>query len=86
MGTIFGILALGAHSDFKKDSTLENAHKTERNSTIADVSFGVAFAAAVTGVVLLVSNRRPAPPDAAKQTSFVTPFVGPTGGGVVVRF
>lgn len=93
VGTIFGVSALGAHSDFAAAPTTDNADKTDRRSLIADVSFALAFASGVTAIVLLVSNAAsPAPKSAAldspERRGFVTPIVGPTGGGLagVVRF
>jgi hypothetical protein len=102
VGTIFGISALGAKSDFEAEPTTENADAVDRNALIADMSFAVALTFGVTGAVLLFSAddapeapaapaEPAAPPAGAKKRSpikkaFVAPFVGPTGGGAAARF
>jgi hypothetical protein len=66
-GTVFGTLALGDEKDFqdKKDATpvdrgdLKDIKDSgERNGIIADVSFGVAAAAAVVGVIVLLTHKK----------------------------
>lgn len=83
VGTIFGVQALGAKSDFDADPTTENADRAERNALIADMSFAIALTFGVTGTVLLLSNRSKSTDEAPKTASkpVVVPFVGPTGGG-----
>jgi hypothetical protein len=95
VGTIFGISALGAKSDFNAagGATVENADKTDRNALIADMSFAVALTFGVTGAVLLLSNDSPAETKAASNTvthkpvktamprGFVAPYATPTGAG-----
>ena len=97
VGTIFGISALGAKSDFNAPggATVENADKTDRNALIADMSFAVALTFGVTGAVLLLSNDSPAetktatngapaarkPVKSAMPRGFVAPYAGPSGGG-----
>ncbi|MBW2453131.1 MAG: PEGA domain-containing protein [Deltaproteobacteria bacterium] len=65
LGTVFGIQALGAKSDF--DDQVEDpaatpseltdlADKAERAALIADMSFGVALTFGITGAVLLFSS------------------------------
>ena len=97
VGTIFGISALGAKSDFNAPggATVANADKTDRNALIADMSFAVALTFGVTGAVLLLSNDSPAetkaatngapaarkPVKTAMPRGFVAPYAGPTGGG-----
>jgi len=56
VGTVFGIQALSAKSDFDKNPTNENADKAERDALIADMGFAVAITLGVTGIVLLVSD------------------------------
>lgn len=66
-GTVFGTMALGDEKDFE-DKKETDPYATgelndikdsgERNGIIADVSFGVAAAAAVVGVVVLVVHNR----------------------------
>ncbi len=93
VGTIFGISALGAKSDFKTTPTTDNADKTDRNALIADMSFAVALTFGVTGAVLLLSNDTTAAPKtattgaprkpvkSAMPRGFVAPYAGPTGAG-----
>jgi hypothetical protein len=66
-GTVFGTMALGDEDDFsqKAKSTTYNEgdlqdikDSGERNAIIADVSFGVAAAAAVVGVIILVTDKK----------------------------
>lgn len=84
-GTIFGIQALGAKSDFDKNPTEKNADSVERNGLIADMAFGVAITLGVTGVVLLTSSDEPS--DSAQRTApkvarlVVAPYASPRGGG-----
>jgi hypothetical protein len=92
VGTIFGVTALKAKSDFNENPTTDNADKTDRNALIADMSFAVALTFGVTGAVLLLSKDS-APEQksasateqqkkkAAKPRGFITPYAGPTGGG-----
>jgi hypothetical protein len=91
VGTVFGVQALSAKSDFNKSPTSDLADKADRNALISDMSFAVALTFGVTGAVLLLSGggdeKAAAPPAAApppKKTSYVptiTPFVGPKAGG-----
>jgi hypothetical protein len=85
VGTIFGIMALGSKSDFEAEPTQELFDDTERNALIADMSFGVALTFGVTGVVLLLSggddDAETGKAAAPKTRGFITPYVGPKGGG-----
>src|SRR6185295_15511769 len=56
IGTVFGIQALSAKSDFDSNPTSDNADKAERNALIADMSFGVALTLGITGIVLLTAG------------------------------
>jgi hypothetical protein len=56
VGTIFGIQALNAKSDFDAHPTTENADRAERDALIADMGFAVALTLGITGIVLLVSD------------------------------
>jgi hypothetical protein len=56
VGTVFGVQALSAKSDFDKNPTTENADRAERDALIADMGWAVAITLGVTGVVLLVSD------------------------------
>ena len=81
LGGIFGVLALGSKSDFEAAPSQELFDKTERNTLIADMSFGVALTFGVTGLVLLLSDEEP--DTTASTRPFVAPWVGPNGGGAV---
>jgi hypothetical protein len=92
VGTIFGIMALGAKSDFEAEPTVENADAVDRNALIADMSYAVAITFGVTGAVLLLSRDDAPAPAAAQVTktkknkAFIAPYVAPTGGGAAARF
>ncbi len=91
VGTVFGFKALRDKSRFNEKPTVTKADRAERNSLIADMSFGVAITLGVTGTVLLLSNDSPsteqASKDAATKTSMqFTPFVGPSGGGAAATW
>jgi hypothetical protein len=55
-GTVFGTMALGDEEDYNKSATQEKLDNGERDALIADVSFGVAAAAAIVGVVILFTG------------------------------
>ncbi|WP_437968344.1 PEGA domain-containing protein [Sorangium sp. So ce260] len=90
VGTIFGIQALGAKSDFDENPTTKTADRVDRFALISDMSFAVALTFGVTGAVLLLTDDATAEPKAAASSvtkkAFVTPFVSPTGGGAAARF
>jgi hypothetical protein len=92
VGTIFGIKALGAKSDFDKTPTGTAADDTERNALIADMAFGVAITLGVTGVVLLTSDDSAAPASASLQKLpkraklVVAPYATPKGGGAGMQY
>ena len=87
VGTIFGIQALSAKSDFEDDPTTDNADTADRNALIADMSFAVALTFGVTGTVLLLSSgKAEEKPAAAARRGFVAPYVTPQGGGAAARF
>ncbi|HTM44507.1 MAG TPA: PEGA domain-containing protein [Polyangiaceae bacterium] len=90
-GTIFGVKALGAKSDFNKNPTGGNADNVERNGLIADMAFGVAVTLGITGIVLLTTDE---PSDSASahleapRTAprfVVAPYVSPKSGGAEAR-
>lgn len=85
VGTIFGIQALGANSDFDENPTTDNADKAERAALIADMSFGVALTFGVTGAVLLFSEDPDSKDSAAKRLT-VTPLIGTQGGGMAATW
>lgn len=87
VGTIFGVQALGAKSDYEETPTQELFDEAERSALLADMSYGIALTFGVTGLVLLLSNDAPEPaakgalvkPAVAKPT--FTPWIGTKGGG-----
>ncbi|HMJ11985.1 MAG TPA: PEGA domain-containing protein, partial [Polyangiaceae bacterium] len=92
VGTIFGLKALSAKSDYDDAPTSDRADDVERNALIADMAFGVAITLGVTGVVLLTSSDSSAPasdsarrilPRQAKLN--VAPYVNQYGGGAAAR-
>ncbi len=58
MGTVFGTMALDDEKKFEDDPTDETKKAGERNAIIADVSFGVAGAAAIAGIIVFVVDRK----------------------------
>jgi hypothetical protein len=67
-GTVFGTMALGDEDDFNQKAKQPNSpgrnsalndikDSGERNAIIADVSFGIAAAAAVVGVIILLTDK-----------------------------
>ncbi|MGC4091229.1 MAG: PEGA domain-containing protein [Polyangiaceae bacterium] len=76
VGTLFGLKALSAKSDFNDKPSTKAADDTERNALIADMAFGVAITLGVTGIVLLTSDDAPA--ESAKTTKL--PFKIDVGG------
>ncbi len=88
-GSVFGIQALSARSDFNDDPTAARADRVERNALIADMAFGIAITLGITGIVLLTSGDD-APQTARapkkKQPSLaVAPVVAPQLGGAAAR-
>jgi hypothetical protein len=90
VGTVFGLKALSAKSDFNDRPTTSTADDTERNALISDMAFGVAITLGVTGIVLLTSDEE-APKESAKlhppsklKFEFDT-YAGKTGGGAKAR-
>ena len=92
VGTIFGIKALNAKSDFDKKPTGSAADRTERNALIADMAFGVAITLGVTGVVLLTSDDSAAPAAASlhklpqRAKLVVAPYASPQGAGAGMQY
>lgn len=90
VGTIFGLKALSAKSDFDDKPTTDSADDTERNALIADMAFGVAITLGVTGLVLLTSGdesesqplARSVPPRLKLE---LDAHASPKGGGAAAR-
>lgn len=92
VGTIFGVMALGAKSDFDSMPTTDNADKADRNALISDMSYAVAITFGVTGAVLLFSKDSTEETKAASthktapRKAFIAPYAGPTGAGAAAHF
>ncbi|MEM1034930.1 MAG: PEGA domain-containing protein [Myxococcota bacterium] len=90
VGTVFGVQALSAQSDFDEEPTTDNADRAERNALISDMSFGVALTFGITGAVLLISNLTGGDEEAASEEASlvpeVTPYGGPRGGGASAKW
>ncbi len=94
LGTVFGVQALGAKSDFDDNPTAKNADDVERNALISDMAWGIALTLGITGVVLLTSDE-PAPAEQVSNKKrrrqvaggdvLVAPYVTPSGGGAAAR-
>ena len=84
VGTIFGLSALGAKSDFKSAPTSDTADKAERNALIADMAFGVALTLGITGTVLLISADKPSEPAKTGSLRFA-PLLSPTTQGAAAQ-
>jgi hypothetical protein len=92
VGTIFGIQALNAKSDFDSNPTTENADRAERDALIADMGFAVAITLGITGIVLLVSDDPGEVSASAKQAKplerarlDVAPLITQTTQGAAAR-
>lgn len=55
-GTVFGIMALDAKSQYDSNPTADKADEVERNALIADMSLGVAITLGITGIVLMTAK------------------------------
>jgi len=68
-GTVFGTMALGDEDDYKANPNNDTKEAGERNAIIADVSFGVAAAAAIVGIVILATNKKKGETEAEASTA-----------------
>lgn len=90
-GTVFGFLALSEQSNFDQTPTHETADRGEAFALVADISFGVAAAAAITGIVLYIVERssggggQAARLDGESLQLGVAPWASPNGGGVAAQ-
>jgi len=86
VGTAFGLMAASKHDEFEKNPSQDLYDEGRRDALIADVSFGVAAASAITaGVLFFTSKESGSPQD---RGFAVAPSFGSSGGGLVghVRF
>jgi len=91
MGTVIGFLALSEESDFNDAPTADSADRGEKLALFADVAFGVAAAAALTGIILHFTQADDDDDEDNDETATrvdVAPAVGPHGAGLSaqVRF
>ncbi len=87
-GTVLGFLALSEQSEFDDTPTTDAADKGETFALFADVAFGVALAAAITAVVLYLTDSgddEDAEGDEESASLTVVPAVGSNGGGVAAN-
>lgn len=85
VGTVLGFMALTEQSDFDDHPTASAADRGERLALFSDVMFGVAGIAAVTSIVLYVTDRRAqrdADADAEATRLRLTPLAGRRGAGL----
>ncbi len=93
-GTVFGTLALNDENEYNKKPTKEKMDAGKRNALIADISFGVAAAAAVAGVIILIvdyshsGNEAEEDPDSSEARIDIFPTAGSDSIGLntVVHF
>jgi len=89
-GTVFGTMALTNEEDYKNEPKQDTKDEGTRNALIADVSFGVAAAAAVVGTIILIagSHEESESEDGSVARFDVTPVAGAETVGVnaVVTF
>lgn len=76
-GSILGALALVSKSDFNAHPTVARADKTDQLALGSDIAFGAGLALAVTGTVLLLTNR-------PRWTAFATPHISAQSAGAAV--
>ncbi len=90
VGTIFGIKALNAKSDYDRTPSESLADDVERDALISDMSFAAAVTLGITGIVLLTSDDSGAEDGthasgARGRRVIVAPYATPTGGGAAAH-
>ena len=65
-GTVFGTMALGDEDDYKKEPTQSKKEAGRRDAILADVSFGIAGAAAIVGTIVFVTHLKKSKSESAK--------------------
>ncbi len=82
-GTVFGTMALSMEDDYKADPTQEKKEAGQRDALVADVSFGVAAAAAIAGTVLIAVHAKKGKSGESESARLnVAPIVGPENVGM----
>lgn len=80
-GTVLGFLALSEEDNFDDAPSAATADRGERLALFADVSFAIAGAAAITSLVLFLTQDDDDEED-EDVAAIVAPMVGPNVGGV----
>lgn len=83
-GTVFGFLALSEQSSYDSDPQADTADRGEAFALVADISFGVAAAMAITSIVLYIVERSggdSSESDSADLDLNVSPWVAAHPGG-----
>lgn len=87
VGGAFGVLALKQRSQFYDAPTYAGADATERSALIADIAFGTALVAGITGTALLLVSPSPEPDRTAfRRVPVIEPWAGRQGGGASFRW
>lgn len=81
---LFGVKALTAHAEDSRNPSPFYQDVASRSALVADVFLPIAIAAGATGGVLLWIRQRA--PEQSSAKTFLTPYVGPGGGGLVGRW
>lgn len=83
LGTVMGFLALSEQSNFDNMPTHETADRGETYALVADISFGVAGAAAIAAVILyIIDATAPVEQEQAPVAFQLTPWASHQGGGL----
>ncbi|MFW5925513.1 MAG: PEGA domain-containing protein, partial [Myxococcota bacterium] len=87
-GTVLGFRAMHEQTEFDDDPTAATADRGERLALFADVAFGLSLGAALTALVLYLTDGAEDGDDGDDDASArlrVTPAVGASSGGVNAR-
>lgn len=89
-GTVFGFLALSEQSNFDAQPSHEIADRGEAFALVADISFGVAAALAITSIVLYIVERESGSDDSDSASNdsprlTLAPWASPQGGGAAAQ-
>jgi hypothetical protein len=87
-GVTLGVLALKEDKDYNKPghATIKKADRGDRHALFADISYGIAGAAAVTAIVLyFTSGKKSEEPAPDAQAWRVAPTFARDGGGLAAH-
>jgi PEGA domain len=85
VGTGLGVAALKTKSDYNENPTQAKIDKGEKLALFADVNFGIAVVAGVTGLVLYLTSGKHETPPPAETAWSVTPAVSQRELGLAGR-